>query len=131
MPLNLLRTHVLHRPHPHARRRDRCRGAADCRPCRSFRGPHLRQPEIQKLRSGFRQHDVAGLQISMHDTDCMCSRQRASDLDGELEQLGQWKCSPLQPLCKGVPLQELHHQVIDLALAANVVQRANVGMVQR
>src|ERR1039457_6666053 len=33
------------------------------------------------------------------------------------------------PLRQGVPLQELHHQVIDFARAANVVQRADVGVV--
>ncbi len=32
---------------------------------------------------------------------------------------------------QGVPLQKFHHQVIDIGLAADTEERANVGMVQR
>ena len=67
----------------------------------------------------------------MHDTRGVRRRQPASDLNGESQCFGIRKCSSLQPLRKGLPLQVLHHQVIDLVLAANVVQRADVGMIQR
>jgi hypothetical protein len=32
----------------------------------------FRQPEVQQLRPGFRDHDVAGLQVSMHHTLPVC-----------------------------------------------------------
>jgi hypothetical protein len=56
--------------------------------------------------------------------------QRRGDLNGEFQHLGQRERAPLQALGQRLPLQELHHQVIDLVLAADVVQRADVGVVQ-
>ena len=52
------------------------------------------------------------------------------DLDGDLERLIERQRAPLQPLGQRVPLQVLHDQEVDPVLLTDVVERANVRVVQ-
>ena len=47
----------------------------------SLRHFHFRQPKVQKLRSRFRQHDVAGLQITMNHAVPARGIERAANFD--------------------------------------------------
>ena len=56
--------------------------------------------------------------------------QRIRDLDGHLERLVERQCALLKPLSERVALQVLHDQEVDPVLGADVVERANVRVVQ-
>ena len=56
--------------------------------------------------------------------------QRIRDLDGDLERLIQRQRALLQPLGQRVALQILHDQEVDPVLLADVMQSANVRVVQ-
>jgi len=93
-------------------------------------GLQLRQPEVQELRARSGQHDVAGLQISMHHALAMSLVQRVSDLDGMLQGLVERQGALLQSIGERVSFDVLHDHEIHAILAADVVERADVGMVQ-
>ena len=48
---------------------------------RPARRPQLRQPEVQQLRAGLRQHDVGGLEIAMDDALAVRLVERVGDLE--------------------------------------------------
>ena len=45
-------------------------------------GAEPREAEVEQLRTARREHDVAWLQVAMHDTLRMRSGERLGDLDG-------------------------------------------------
>src|SRR5271167_2119410 len=94
-------------------------------------GRGFRQAEIHELRAILCQHDVSGLQIAMYDSARVGFRQRIGNLDGGLQRLLQRHWTTLQAIGHRLPFQMLHDQEVDAILRANVIQRANVGMVQR
>ena len=57
--------------------------------------------------------------------------QRVGYFHSVAQHLLGWERPLLQPPRQRLSLQILHHQVIDLVGPANVVERANVGMIQR
>ena len=105
-------------------------GRRRCGGVRRVSPPQLGQPEVQELRPRLRQHDVARLQVPVHDALPMGRVQRLGDLDGALERLLQRQRPLLQPLGEGLALQVLHHQVVDTVFLAHVVERADVGVGQ-
>ena len=56
--------------------------------------------------------------------------QRVRDLDSDLQRLIQRQRHVLQPLRQRDALQVFHHQEVDPVLGPDVVERANVRMVQ-
>ena len=56
--------------------------------------------------------------------------ERVGDLNGVLQHLVQRQRALLQPVRQRFAFQVLHHQVVDSVLLADVVQRADVGMIQ-
>ena len=96
--------------------------------------PHFREPEIEQLGAALRQHDVAGLQIAMDDARAVRLVQRARDLNRVSSAPGSSgqarACSRLQPIGQRLAFEILHHQEVDTVLLADVVQRADVRMVQ-
>ena len=113
--LPLLRRHVGRRAHHHAAGGD------------GFILARFRQPEIQNLDAGFRDHDVAGLEIAMNDALAVRLDQRSHNLRGIEERRLHRKRSALQPGRDRLALHQFHHQVV----RPNVVERADVGVVQR
>ena len=90
----------------------------------------LRQPEVQQLRPGLRDHDVAGFQIPMNNPLSVSLVECVGDLDGVFEGLVEREASLLQPLLQRVPIHVLHDEVVNPVLFTDVVERADMGMVQ-
>ena len=88
------------------------------------------QPEIQHLHARLRQHDVAGLQVSVDDPAPVCSVERVDDLDRVFDRSRERQRSPLQPLLERLTIDVLHDQVVDVVLHPDVVERADVRMIQ-
>ena len=56
--------------------------------------------------------------------------QRIRDLDGDLQRLIQRQRALLHPLGQRLPVEILHDQEVDPVLGADVMERANVRVVQ-
>src|SRR5262245_23725971 len=67
----------------------------------------------------------------MDDAPAMGRIQSGSDIRSDAQHLIQWQGTLHQPVGQRLPFDLLHHQEEDPFLAADVVQRADVGMVQR
>ena len=88
------------------------------------------QPEIQHLHARLRQHDVPGLQVSVYHSPPVCSVERVDDLDRVFDRLRERQRSPLQPRLERLTIDVLHDQVVDVVLHPDVMERADVRMVQ-
>ena len=66
----------------------------------------------------------------MSDARAMCSGQRVGNLNRVLEGLVERQRTFLQPTCECLSLQILHHEEIDVVLTADVVQDADVRMIE-
>ena len=90
----------------------------------------LRQPEVEQFRPGLRQHHVAGLQVAVDDPLSVRGRERVGDLRRHGERLVRRKAALLQPLSERLPRQMLHYEVGGFAMLTDVVECANVWVVQ-
>ena len=89
---------------------------------------HLGQSEIQHLHRAVRaKDDVARLQIAVHDTLLVRGFERVGNLPGDRQRLIQRHGALPDALRQGGSLHQFHHQVI----GADVVELADVGMIQR
>ena len=131
--VQLLRGHVLQRAEdrPLAGQRltlgDLSREALHPHPAR---GLELRQPEVQELGPRLGQHDVPRLEVAVHDPLPMRLVQRIRDGDRHLERLLQWQRTILQPLGERLPVEILHDQEVGAAFGADVMEGADVRVVQ-
>ena len=91
----------------------------------------LCQPKIHELRARLRQHDVARLQIAMHDSTAMRRLQARRDLSSITQDLIQRQRPTPQTLGQRLAFQQLHHEIAHAILRAHVMQLANVRMIQR
>ena len=89
----------------------------------------LRQAEVHQLCPGLGQHDVARLQVSMNDSGPMRALQRLGNFGPNFSTSLSGK-APSQPLGQRLPFQELHDEIIGSVLRANVVELADMGMIQ-
>ena len=95
-----------------------------------------RQAKIKQPRAGPGQHDVARLQVPVHDAGAMRRGECLGNLHAELERLLDRQGAALQPLRQALAFQELHHQEQPGRAAAvgrqlaHVVERADVGMLE-
>ena len=80
---DLFRRHVLDGPEDRAVRgeTDGRRRRQRLQTVRRDRRARLRQSEVEQLGARLREHDVAGLQIPVHDAGAMCPVERRRDLD--------------------------------------------------
>ena len=67
----------------------------------------------------------------MHDPVTMRGAQRVGDLDGVLQRLRKRNRTFAQPLGQRLAFEELHHEEVHALVRADVVYRADVGMVER
>jgi hypothetical protein len=89
------------------------------------------QSEVHQLRADLGQHDVAGFQIAMDNAGLVGFLQPFADFLAALQQsLGRKRTLP-QTRGQRFAFQKFHDQVIDSAMAADIVERADIGMVQR
>jgi hypothetical protein len=136
--LELLGRHVLEGAEDGAHRGERRRqllgrelaelGAARLRPAR---GVEFRQAEIEQLDAALGEEDVAGLEVAVDDPGRVRALERVGDLDPEPEDLLDRERPPLDALGERLALEELHDQEVDLALPPDVVEGADVRVLER
>ncbi len=87
--------------------------------------------EIQELHSRLRHHDVAGLQVPVHDPLPVRLVESVGDLEAVTQnQLGRKRASG-EPRRERLAFEVLHDDVVGFALAADVVQGADVRVGDR
>ena len=132
LAFQLLLGHILERPEDRSLLGERCALRRQRRQSTGlFSGLQLRQPKVQELRPRLGQHDVAGLQIPMHDPLPVRLVQRIRNVDGDSQRLIQRQRALLQPLGQRLPVEILHDQEVDPVLVADVMEGADVRVVQR
>ena len=67
----------------------------------------------------------------MHDALAMGTVQRVGDLPCARQRLAKRQRASHQPVCQRLALEPFHHEVRDAVLVADVVQGADVGVIQR
>ena len=107
-----------------------CRVSASVSSLIARRRPELGQAEVQELRAGLGQHDVAGLQVAVHDARGVCGRQRLPDLPGVPDRPVDRQRAMGQPIGQRLAFEVLHHQEVDAVVMADVEQRADAGMAE-
>ncbi len=112
-------------------KRGQCRG---CSHARSHlpRGSQLRQPKIKNLCViALRHKNVGRLDVPVNDSLSVRGVQCISNLNPELQQFFDVQRFARDALLQRVALQQFHHDVGLAILLANLMNRADVGMVQR
>ena len=90
----------------------------------------LGETEVEELDSRLREHHVAGLQVAMHDPAPVRLVQRVGDLPADTKRLFEGELAPGQTVGECLAFQELHDEVLGLALTSHVVERADVRVRQ-
>ncbi len=92
----------------------------------------LGEAEVQHLgRSAGREHDVAGLEIAMHDAALVGRLDRGRDLAGERQRLALREGAAREPGGKRLAAHQLEHEVGRPVHLFEPVDRADVGVVER
>jgi hypothetical protein len=73
--------------------------------------------------------DVCGLDVPMNDAGSMGRLQRIGDLNGERHQCVQWE-AVLNPMLQCRPFEMLHRDKGQVAVGSNLVNGADVGVIQ-
>ena len=95
------------------------------------RGGSAGQAEVEHLGvTAFGEKDVCGLDIAMSDALGVRFLQGVGNLDRVLERLVERDGAGLQPIRERLALQVLHDEVRDAVLFTDVIERANVGMIE-
>ena len=93
-------------------------------------------PEVQNLRlAALRNKNVGGLNVAMNDAFLVRGIQAVGNLDGVIDQLMQSagravSCACLDPFAKRHALQQLHNDEGLAVVLAQLVDRADVGVVE-
>jgi hypothetical protein len=89
------------------------------------------EPEVEELHAGGRQHDVARLQVAVHEPLLMRRVNGVDDLSGDLERFGHRDGVRIRnPLCERLAFQIFHDEVRQARFGADIVQPADVGVRQ-
>jgi len=88
------------------------------------------QTEIQKFRAPGSQHNIAWLQIAVDYAAPMCPIQSARDLGADFENLIDWNRTSFQTTRQGFALDIFHHKKIKAVLAPDVVNYADMWVIQ-
>jgi hypothetical protein len=92
----------------------------------------FRQPEIQHLGvAGVGDEEVRRFDVSMHDPLGMGCRQGVGDLATQPRHLTHWHRSATDPVLQGLALHQLHGDVGLALVLPEVVDGADVRMIQR
>ena len=90
----------------------------------------LRDAEVEQLRAIPGQRDVGGFEVPVHDSVTMRLGQCARDLASVAQHVLDGERSVDQPLGQRCALEILHDEERQAVLVADVVQRADVRMIQ-
>src|SRR2546429_7868888 len=97
-----------------------------------FLGVQPRQPEIKKLRVAARSNeDVRGFHIAMNNSGCMCGRKCVGDLTAEGERALERYRLRINEVAESASFQLLHDDEWTPFVLADVIDRADVGMIER
>ena len=88
----------------------------------------FRQAKVEKLHAVACQHDVAGLDISVHHAVSMRVVKRIGDPDGGTQGEGKRQRAILEPPREGVALDILHDEEDRRTVLTDVVQCADIRM---
>jgi len=91
----------------------------------------LREAEVQELGAGFGEHDVAGLQIAVHDAAAVSFVERVGDFGANFQNLFRGKLAFDKTVGEALALDALHDQEISAVLRADVKERTDIRMIQR
>ena len=91
----------------------------------------LRKPEVQNLGvPALGDEDVRGLDVTMDDAFGVRSVERIGDLDSDGEQRLQIQRTVCRSVLQGAAVEVLHDDERLAVFFANVVDRADIGMVE-
>ena len=90
----------------------------------------LRETEVEKLRSDLREHDVSRLEVPVHHAVPVRFVESIRDLDASPESLRERQRTFLEPHGEAFALHVLHDEEVHTSLAADVVESADVGMIE-
>src|SRR5204863_8523849 len=91
----------------------------------------LRQPEVENLSMpSLRNEDVRWLDVTVHDASRMRGVQRIGDLDSEREHGFHILWLPCDLRLQSHSIQKLHHDERLMSVLSNLVNGADVGMIQ-
>ena len=92
----------------------------------------LGEAEVEDLHvAGARQEQVLGLEIAMHDAFFVCGGQAARDLHRDLHGLAHRQRPARKPVAQRLSFEQLGDDVRHSFVAAGVVDRKDVRVVQR
>ena len=91
----------------------------------------LGQAEVEQFCSALGEHDVAGLQIAMNDAAAMSLVESVGDFDPDFKGLAKRQGAATQSRGESLALEVFHHQVFGAVLMSDVVESADVRMVER
>ncbi len=92
----------------------------------------FRQPEVKNLGvAAFGHKDVGGLDVAMHDSLGVSRVECIRHLNGHREQNFQIQWPPPNTVLQGRAIEVFHGDKRQAILLANVVNRADVGMIER
>ena len=86
----------------------------------------LGEAEVEQLCASRGEHDVGRLQVAMDDPVAVRVIERAGDLDRADQRLVERQSPGREPLGQRVAFDVLHDEKVDLVLASDIVERADM-----
>src|SRR5208337_5014829 len=105
-----------------------------CTPCLqgSLCETYLRQAEVENLGvSALGYENIGGLDVAMDDARVMGSVQRLGDVNGQRQQRFRFQRTAADVMLQRHSIEKFHGNERSTVLLVNVVDGADVGMVQR
>ena len=95
-------------------------------------GPHLRQAEIEDLGlAACGQEDIGRLDVAMDDAGAVRGVEGVGQRCANVEQRRQLDRARTEPLAQRLSLEQLHREIVSIALLADVVDGADVRVIER
>src|SRR6185436_11095339 len=90
-----------------------------------------REAEVEELGAGAREHHVPRLEIAMHDARPVRAIEGVGDLDAEAEYVVDRERPALDAIRERLALDQLHDEVEIVPFAPDIVDDADVRMIER
>ena len=100
----------------------------DCGPV--TKAQRLGQAEVHELGAALGEHDVAGLQVAVHDAGAMRLDERVGYFDGDFQDFVGRERLAGEAVVESLTFQILHDEVVDVALRTDVIEHTDIGMLQ-